>query len=102
MSYAIVFPGQGAQEIVMGKDFFKEYEVVEIINNVLKISEDALGCFWAEIRNTVLALGCANMRFEHHIKRSRLAQRIVVRAFDAFFHNCTSANLPRIVRSVRD
>ena len=27
------------------------------------------------------------MRFEHHIKRSRLAQRIVVRAFDAFFHN---------------
>lgn len=40
MSYAIVFPGQGAQEIGMGKDFFEEYEVSKA---VFQDADEALG-----------------------------------------------------------
>ena len=43
---------------------------VETIDDVFEISEDTLGGLGAEVRNTVVALGRTNMRFEHHVKRS--------------------------------
>ena len=60
---------------------------IETIDNVFEIGEDALSGFGAEIRDTVLTLSRANVRFEHHIKRPRFTQWITIRAFDALFYN---------------
>ncbi|MDR3255924.1 MAG: ACP S-malonyltransferase [Synergistaceae bacterium] len=40
MSYAIVFPGQGAQEVGMGKDFYEGYDVAR---KVFDEADEALG-----------------------------------------------------------
>lgn len=40
MTYALVFPGQGAQEVGMGKDFYDQYDIAR---DVFKEADDALG-----------------------------------------------------------
>ena len=56
---------------------------IKSINDIFKISENTLSGFRAKVADTIFTLCSTNVSLEHHIKGTRAAQWITIRAYNS-------------------